>query len=206
MTDKPRDPRRRAHECRATIRSGPRKGEKCRAYAVHGSTCCRAHLRNPQARALAAVRAEVDQWVPGDIVDDPGELLLRLVTQSARRADMLARRLATAVDDAGGDLAAAMVGDTMVTTAEGDTVKVGEYVRGLAQLEAAERDRAHRFAEKAVAAGLAERQVRLAEQRGGMLAEVLAAVLERLDVPPEVIDQVPDLLDEEAARLALVAG
>jgi hypothetical protein len=90
----------------------------------------------------------------------PGEVFLQLVTQSAARAQRYASELEALVDEEG--LAAAMVGEIEIPTKHGG-YKAGEYIRGLAQLEAQERDRCANFATKAVAAGLAERQVRLAE-------------------------------------------
>jgi hypothetical protein len=96
----------------------------------------------------------------GDSHVDPGEVLLRLVTQSAARAQRYASELEALVDEEG--LAAAMVGEIEIPTKHGG-YKAGEYIRGLAQLEAQERDRCANFATKAVAAGLAERQVRRAE-------------------------------------------
>ena len=44
------------------------------------------------------------------------------------------------------------------------TANTGEAIRGLADLEAKERERCANFASKAVAAGLAERTVRIAER------------------------------------------
>jgi hypothetical protein len=60
--------------------------------------------------------------------------------------------------------------------ANGKSHPVGEYVRGLTQLEAAERDRCASMCAKAIAAGLGERQVRLAERQMVLLGEVLRAV------------------------------
>jgi hypothetical protein len=87
-------------------------------------------------------------------------VFLQLVTQSAARAQRYASELEALVDEEG--LAAAMVGEIEIPTKHGG-YKAGEYIRGLAQLEAQERDRCANFATKAVAGGLAERQVRLAE-------------------------------------------
>ncbi|TIH34963.1 hypothetical protein D4765_11760 [Subtercola vilae] len=112
----------------------------------------------------------MSQWVIGDAVDDPGEVLLQLLTQSRRRLLMLSEALEKAVEEA--SIAEAMVGDAF-----GEFGKVGEYIRGLAMLEAQERDRATNMAAKAVAAGLAERQTRVAEGQGVLLASLLKAIL-----------------------------
>jgi hypothetical protein len=102
---------------------------------------------------------------------DPGETLLKLVTQSAERANRYAAELEKLVA-ATPELRDALVGD-----AYGEFGKQGEYIKGLAVVEAAERDRCANFCRIAIAAGLAERQVRVAERQGALLAELLRSVL-----------------------------
>lgn len=166
-----------------------RDRQPCRAFAVRGTdpAACKKHLGRSVAtvRAELAVRKEVLAWSLGDTTTDPGELLLRLVTQAALRADAYARELARIVDEKAGDLKKALTGDSYTATVEGDPVKTGEYIRAITKLEADERDRAANFATKAIAAGLAERQVRLAEQQGHLLASVIKAILGDLDLTPE---------------------
>jgi len=60
---------------------------------------------------------------------------------------------------------AALVGNTYGAAKDVGVYVTGEAIRGLADLEAKERERCANFATKAVAAGLAERQVRLAERK-----------------------------------------
>lgn len=230
-----------------------KRGGVCKAFAVKGAMRCRMHLGNRIARANAVVRAEVSDWVMGEQTDDPGEVLLRLVTQSARRVQRYSRLLEQAYEAAerlrsalehndllikpepelqhddegepidGSDFehpaaqaaredlerifnhggVAALVGNVYTSTPSGAVFATGEAIRGLAKLEADERDRCAGFAAKAVAAGLAERQVRLAERQGAMLEMVLSGVLAKLGLSDEQIDQVPDLIE---AELALVAG
>ncbi len=164
--------------------------QPCRANAVKGTDplSCRRHAGKSLAkiRAEVAVKETVAAWGLGDTKTDPGELLLRLVTQAAVRADAYAVELERIVTEAGnGDLTKALTGETWITVGDGDTVKAGEYIRAIVQLEAAERDRAASFATKAIAAGLAERQVRLAEQQGAMLANVIKAILGDLGLSRE---------------------
>jgi hypothetical protein len=99
-------------------------------------------------------------------------------------------------------LAAAMVGDTVVATKYG-TEKSGEYIRGLAQLEAQERDRCVNFATKAIAAGLAERQVRLAERQGEMLAAVVTAALAEVALPEEMANQVKMAIARQVRQIGV---
>ncbi len=163
-------------------------GEPCLGWRVKGSDKCRRHLPNPVARANAAVRAEVIHWGLGDVHVDPGEVLLRLVSQSAARAQRYAAELETLVAESDTLRAA------LVAQAYGEFGPTGEYVRGLAQLEAQERDRCAAMATKAIAAGLAERTVRLAESQGAMIVDVLQAVMAELGLSPEQRAQVPGLV------------
>lgn len=182
-------------------------------YPRTGSDVCDSHGgKAPQVKARAAVRAEVIAWGLGDTTVDPGEVLLRLVSQSAarvefyggllrqayeaaerlQRAETLPQSDLLAAETARADLervlnhggVAALIGHTYAADKQAGVFATGEAIRGLAQLENAERDRCANFAAKAVAAGLAERQVRLAEKHGAMLAAVLAEVVRGLGSDP----------------------
>jgi hypothetical protein len=76
-------------------------GKPCKSAPILGSTVCRMHGGSaPQVRAKAAVVAEVQRWGLGDTAVDPGEVLLRLVSQSAARAERYAQLLQEAYDAA----------------------------------------------------------------------------------------------------------
>lgn len=159
---------------------GRRKnGSKCHAPAIRGGTACWRHTPNPKARAMAAVRAEVTRWGLGDTHVDPGEVLLRLVSQASARAERYAQELEQLVGESEN------LRDALVREAYGEFGPVGEYVRGLALLEAQERDRLANFAAKAIAAGLAERQVRLAEKNAAIAERALMAALEDIGLSVE---------------------
>ncbi|MER6764104.1 hypothetical protein ABT266_28430, partial [Amycolatopsis sp. NPDC000746] len=98
---------------------------------------------------------------------------------------------------------AALVGHTYDDSKTGGIYATGEQIRGLAQLEAAERERCAGFAAKAVAAGLAQRQVELAERQGALLVELLNAVFDDLGLTEQQREAAPDVLDR---HLSLVAG
>jgi hypothetical protein len=73
---------------------------------------------------------------------------------------------------------AALVGYKYGTAGqEGYLYAAEEAIRGLVQLEAAERDRCANMATKAIAAGLAERQVRLAESQGAQVVDLIRRVM-----------------------------
>jgi hypothetical protein len=156
-------------------------GKKCQSWAIRGGAVCNKHGGSIKVvKQKAAVRAELSQWVMGDSTEDPGEVLLRLVTQSARRATLYALLLQRAYE---GDASLpsgvqALIGGTFSATAQGDVYQTGEQIRGLVQLEAQERDRCANFATKAIAAGLAERQVRLHEKQGTLIIEAITAALD----------------------------
>jgi len=163
-------------------------GTPCKQWAIQGGTRCRKHGgAAPQVRAKAEVRAEVMRWGLGDATVDPGEVLLRLVAQSAARAARYADELEKAVEEHG--FITAMVGESMVAT-QFNVHKSGEYIRALAKLEAEERDRCANFAAKAIAAGLNERMVRVAERQGEMLAGMVTAALAEAALPPEMAQRV----------------
>lgn len=166
---------------RCTGTSG-RTGKPCKAQAVRGAAVCRMHGAGaPQVKAKAAIRAELSQWVMGDTVDDPGEVMLKLITQARRRADAYGMELART--SAGYEtLQEALVGDSLITGMDGSVHKAGEYIRGLVVLEAQERDRAFNFASKAVAAGLEERRVQVTEQQAGLFAEFVRALIESAEL------------------------
>jgi len=94
-----------------------------------------------------------------------------------------------------------LIGHTFGSTRAGEIFATGEALRGLVQLEGQERDRVVRFAKTAHDMGIAERETRLAEQLGGLVALVVPRLLDRLGLPPadrvradeivlEVIDEV----------------
>lgn len=84
---------------------------------------------------------------------------------------------------------------------DGELYQAEEAIRGLVGLEAAERERCAGFAAKAVAAGLAERQVRLAEQQAALVADAIRAVL--TDLGHELSD--PAVMAVVSTRLEALA-
>lgn len=177
--------------------------EACKAWAIKGGTVCNKHGGAVAAtRAKAAVRAELESWRLGDALDNPGETLLRLITQSRMRADAYADELQLLVDESP-SLREALVADVWMQDERGEAYKGGEYIRGLAQIEAAERDRLAGFCTKAIAAGLAERMVRLHEREAALAHEAMVAGLDAAGITGEVRRQV---LSGAAKHLRLVAS
>jgi hypothetical protein len=180
-----------------------RTKKQCGKHPIPGSRHCGNHAGSPKARAHAEVRVELAKWTLGTPDIDPAQTLLQLLAQSRTRVEQYATRLAQLVDEHGGDLAEAMVSDQYVMSDSGHLQKVGEYIRGLAQLEADERDRCANFARLAIAAGIAERQVRLAEQQGALMATFMRAVLgdAELGLSPEQRSKVPMVMQRHLQAL-----
>lgn len=215
-------------------------GQPCKNPAIKGANVCRNHGGSiPRVRAKAAVRAEVMDWGLGDTHIDPGEILLRLVSQSAARAELYGRLLAEAYDAAerlqaahkAGDLliedasedddteetqraradltrifntggVSALIGHTYASSERGGLYATGEQIRGLAELEAKERDRCANFAAKAVAAGLAKRQVELAERQGQMILTILTGVFDELGLTDRQLELAPALIRQHLDQIA----
>lgn len=146
-------------------------GSPCKAMAVKGATVCRVHGGNArQVRAKAAERvAEAELRVKLDklgisIETDPLTALLGQVWESAGNLSFLREK----VQELGQDL--------MVSTA------FGPFLDGYVKLYNEERERLAKMAKLALDAGVSERQVRLAEQQGAMVADLIRKVLDDPDL------------------------
>lgn len=161
----------------ATCSGTNRQGNPCSLNAIPGGVVCWRHGgKAPQVKAKAAVRVELLSWGVDQDAVDPGETLLKLVTQSWYRATDLKNEMNRVIGEAD-NLRDALIGDAWVGTEDGGAVQSGDYLRGLTILEAQERERCARWSTQAIAAGLAERTVRLAERQGALIAELLRAVM-----------------------------
>jgi hypothetical protein len=132
-----------------------------RAHAIRGATVCRMlGGAAPQVKAKAAARVFVDSLgkrltqVPDGYSVDPTEALVGMISRSAFMAATWEAEIA-ALDDGEAD----------------------ELRMLLAQYDA-ERDRCARFSKWAIDAGVTERQVRLAEQQGQKIAEVITTTID----------------------------
>lgn len=169
------------------------KGEPCQLPPITGADVCRSHGGAiGKVKRQAAVRAEVSRWQTTDELVDPGVQLLRLVAQSSRRAQLYAELMeqqyarAQAEHDGQEDDGlpeipsgvAALIGYKWgANSKDGTLYRTEEAIRGLVALESDERDRCARFAKLAVDAGIAERQVRLAEDMGSIVVQAIKAVV-----------------------------
>ncbi len=207
-------------------------GGYCTQRRMTGINRCRSHpgMSLAKARTKGAIVTEIQRWGLGDTTVDPGEVMLRLVSQSAARVDMYSRLLAEAYEAAERLKAAeqapqsdlleaetarldlerifntggvsALIGHTYAGTQTSGVIATGEAIRGLAKLEGEERDRCANFSTKAIAAGLAERMTRLAEKQGAMLAGAITEILIAVGADPKD----PEVAAKVRATLDRVMG
>lgn len=157
-------------QCRARSR---RSGEQCKRTRTPGSTVCYYHgSAAGQVRRKAAERLERDRAVAAvatfglPVEVDPHDALLGEVHRTAGHVTWL------------GVLVAGLEADGLKQRSPGAAGVLWE--RPAVWVELYQQERAHlvRVAKAAVDAGVEERQVRVAEQAGAVLAEVLRAVLD----------------------------
>jgi hypothetical protein len=132
------------------------------------------------------------------LTDDAGAQIEAPSDELADTAET-ARRDLDRIFNTGG--VAALVGNTYGAAKDVGVYVTGEAIRGLADLEAKERERCANFASKAVAAGLAERTVRIAERQGQLMVEMVQAALRKVDLSPEQASAFKAALARQAREL-----
>lgn len=146
-----------------TTAGRPRKvrGGRCHQRAIKGMSACRMHVGMPADEAKAIGEAKLAAaTVFGDFAEnaDPGDVLLWSVTVAYLRARWYGERIAAHL------------------AAENATV-LDDAITGLVDREAAERERALRASKAALDAGIAERQVRIAEAMAAQLLDVIRLIV-----------------------------
>lgn len=203
-----------------------RHGQPCHAYPLAGTIFCKQHSNGKtweQRAAEGALRVALDEWgiSRADYID-PGDTLLRLIAQSARRVQRYAdaiESLIIAQEEAdlpepdqhdrpaelpGIDPALkVLLAPEYSVTKEGLRVYIGKQIAAITKLEADERDRLALWCQRAIAAGLEERRVKAAEQQGIQLAAVMRAFAEQIGLSAEQYARVPSAL---RAAVATVFG
>lgn len=148
---------------------------------------CDAHGGATRAeKGRAAVRDELASWGLDSPTVDPGETLLALISQGAARVGLYSALLQAAYEAeragaADTELPAgvrALIGHRYAATMAGDRVEVGEAIRGLAELEQAERKLLADWCVRAVAAGIEQRRLDAMVALGGQLAASMRALVE----------------------------
>lgn len=190
-----------------------RNGEGCGAWAVKGATVCRMHGgSSPQARQAAARRvqeeraAKAAQRLAQPVTTDPSQALLDLVSSAAGEVAYWRNRVDEIQDRDEKRLTSGLTkitegkdrgGVTTLRTVE--TVAAIEY-----RMWVDAQERLARFAAAALRAGVEERRVRLAEDQGALVAQVIRRILDRLDLSEWQAEMVGSVVPEELRALSQV--
>lgn len=196
-----------------------RKGQPCHADPMHGQRVCGAHggrKRNAKAAGQARVAEEdarklAAKWsVPIDTT--PTEAILGRIRAFAghvafyqAQIDMLADEdfVWGKTKEVAGQ---AVVGDGRNARLENTTDSTFEAGTNtwVALYNEASRDLV-KFAGEALRIGIEERRVRLAEQQGALVADVIKAILTDLKLTPAQAAKVKDIVPAHLRRLSAVA-
>ena len=178
--------------------------ERCTQPRIHGTTVCRMHggaARQVRRRAAANVardRALAEARRLGGSLDvDPHEVLLAQVREAAANVEVLRGYVAGLAVDLADDGTAIAVPEQRIEWDKGGT-HVDAKVHVLVAMYNDERDRLVRFSKLAIDAGVAERQVRVAEQQAQRLGQAFSRAL---DAAAEHLTPA----GREAVRVALAA-
>lgn len=209
----------------------------CHNLAVAGTDACRNHAGVSLEVAKAQGQARITAWSAfGGLPDvHPGHAVLAMLHMSWLRVHLYARLLEEQVGNEADDVVgswngdnddedgfprgaaresspagtAGLIGHVFAADKQAGIFASGEARRALVDLEAQERDRCVKFAKVAHDMGIAEREVKLAEQQGQLLALVINNVLGDLSLTVEQQALVPTVVQArlmEATQLEVTGG
>ena len=183
-------------------------GEPCTKWPMKGQKVCATHGgSSPQAKAAAERRIQAAQaeaavvtfGLPREI--DPRDALLEEVYRTAGAVDWLHQQIRALAPD-----------DVIWGKAEEVNKQGGEFPGLDVTHKAAvniwvdlwQRERKHLMdvCKVAIAAGIEERKVRLAEQQGALLAGVIKSILGDLNLTPEQAAKVPEVVPRHLRSVA----
>jgi hypothetical protein len=185
-------------------------GALCGNFPRHGSNVCSYHGGSaPQVRRAAAQRVMTGKLLAGVAtlglaVEDvsPAEILLEEVARSAGAVRWLEARIRELDPDA---LTWGLTAEVSGRQSMGP-VEFTEHRAGPAQLlliYQAERTHLVNVCKVTLGAGIEERRVQLAEQLGGVVADMMASLLDDLGLSPEQRESAREAVPR---RLWLLAG
>ena len=188
-----------------------RDGQQCGSHAVKGLEVCRMHGgSSPQSRAkrerfLAEQKAAREVHRLAQPIDtDPAQALLDLVSSAAGEVAYWRARVDEIQDRDEKRLTSGLTkitegkdrgGVTTLRTVE--TIAAIEYRMWIDAQE-----RLARYATAALRAGVEERRVRLAEDQGALVAQVIRRILDRLDLSEWQAEMVGSIVPEELRALS----
>jgi hypothetical protein len=187
--------------CHAHVKS---TGKPCQAQPPAGATVCKSHGLNGAAKAkaarkTAAANAEVVLRRFGEPVDtSPTEALLDAVRWTAGYVAWLREKVAAVKSDEAlvwGQTREKFGGDDQGTTYE---AKPNVWLVLLSEWH----DKLVRVCAETIKAGVEERRVRLAEQQGALVAEVIKAILADLHLTADQQGLVAEVVPRHLRLLA----
>jgi hypothetical protein len=187
-------------------------GLRCTSYAMKGQTICglhggkAAHNRAAAARRLAEERArELVETYGRKIKTTATEALLDEVQWTAGHVAWLRERVQEIEQ---GELTNSgeqpLIWSRTRRKTGGDDWGETEEATASIWLKLYQQERSHlvRVCAEAIKAGIEERRVRLAEQQGQLVAQVIRAVLDDLNLSAEQLQRVPDIVPRHLRALA----
>lgn len=196
--------RRQAVKCKARKTDG----SPCPNYAMNGQLVCHAHGgRAAQSKAKAAermseqraIKAMQTYGLPLDI--SPGDALLQEVRHTAGHVAWLREKVRELEDS---DLVWGMTeqAEKKATEFEGVDTTYGAKPNVWVDLYMRERKHLIDVAKAALSAGIEERKVRLAEQQGALVADVIRGILADLDLSADQRERVGEVVPRRLRALA----
>ena len=167
-----------------------------------------------QAREKALIRVTIDKainrgaWkLEGHPTADPGETLLLLISAWKVRLAEVSDAIQGMVDKAGGNLEKALTAETWVENSDGQSVKVGEHLKGLVELEHRIASQLAQWSAVAIKANLEERRVIVQERNGAQFASMLRVILSdaRLGLNAQQRAELPKALERMVIDHEMIA-
>lgn len=192
---------------RCTAKS-KQSGERCKRAAIIGGTVCKIHGGAiPAVKAAAQRNAELEAarrqlaalGEPEDI--DPGQALLRLIAWKYGEVQWLRAQVQEIPKDGlvwGTTQTDKGLGPQGVVDTATEKAAPSVWWTLLRQAE----DQLADYATRALKAGIQERQIRLAEGQGDLVAGVVQRIYARLNLTPEQLAIKDTIAREEFMRLA----
>lgn len=176
-----------------------KRGGPCHQVRLPGLNACKNHSGRAYQVSKEIGQAQITAWSTGGQPDiNYTEVVLSVLQMTYLRLEVLSRMLREqAIElDEGSQPTEGLIGYRYGAGGkDGKIYVVSEELRGLVQLEAAERDRAVKYAKTAHDMGIDERMTSLAEKWADDVGDALSKIFDGLDLSPDQEKKVPGLVE-----------
>lgn len=192
-------------------RSKRSAGKQCPNPAMNGQNVCRSHGGNAPQALRAAERRVTEEKARTlvatyglKIETTPTEALLDEVQWTAGHVHWLRERVQEIEAGAEPGSENALIWGITKKKSGGDDHGVTEEAVPNVFLKLYQQERTHlaKICSDAIRAGIEERRVQLAEREGALVAQVIRAILAELQLTPEQLALVPDIVPRHLRALA----